>query len=327
MMNYAKSLQLFFRFGYVFLVASGFAQFPLHAGTVWNGPIIMYTQPGTDGTDPANWDMLTANVAFTRNGTEGLYNPIQEGSYDRLNFTSPADTEWSYGTIDQASNLSYTTWANMSGHNPPSMVGQQAVVHLITDNIYISIMFTEWDARGGIFAYKRSTPSVSAPPPTVNITSPTNGSTFAAPANVKITANASVSSGTVSNVSFFRAATLIGSSQSTPFSVTASNLATSNYSLTAVASAGGVSSTSAPINITVVTPVAVTSSAPKITNGQFSFNYTANPGLSYVVQQSSNLTTWLPVSTNTASANPVHFTDTFLSNKTRFYRVGRLPNP
>jgi hypothetical protein len=46
-----------------------------------------------------------------------------------------------------------------------------------------------------------------------------------------------------------------------------------------------------------------------------------------VVQNSSNLSNWLPVSTNLAASNLVLFTDGFVSNSSRFYRVARLPNP
>ncbi len=61
------------------------------------------------------------------------------------------------------------------------------------------------DFSGG-FAYTRSTPAVvvTQPSPTVSITSPTNNATFAAPANVTFKANASVGTGTVTNVAFLQ---------------------------------------------------------------------------------------------------------------------------
>jgi hypothetical protein len=81
------------------------------------------------------------------------------------------------------------------------------------------------------------------------------------------------------------------------------------------------------VNITVVAPVTVSNSTPVVANGQFSFDYSANPGLSYVVQKSANLLDWIPIATNTAATNPQHFTDTFVPGSTLFYRVGRQPNP
>src|SRR5581483_3984164 len=92
-----------------------------------------------------------------------------------------------------------------------------------------------------------------APPPTpvVNITNPTNGASFTSPATVQIDADASVSSGTVTNVTFFQGTTPIGSATNTPFSVTATNLAVGTYDLTAVATAAGISATSAVVTIVV----------------------------------------------------------------------------
>ena len=39
------------------------------------------------------------------------------------------------------------------------MVGREAVVHLISENIYLAIKFTFWNSHGGGFSYQRSTPA------------------------------------------------------------------------------------------------------------------------------------------------------------------------
>ena len=300
-----------------------------HAATVWDGPLITYSQPGTDPTQAANQDRLTPNVSLTRNFNEGLFNAVKEAGFNRGDFSSPTDTEWAYGTLANYASHTYTTWTAMSGKNPPTMVGKQAVLHFISEDIYLSVKFTAWGGAGSGFSYQRSTPAVVSPPPTVSITitNPASGSVFTAPANVNIAANVTVSSGSVTNVTFFGNDTLLGAAQASPFSITASNLAAGAYALTAVATAAGTASTSAVVNITVVSPVALSVSAPEIKNGQFSFNYTADPGLTYVIQNSSNLVDWLPVATNVASSNPVRFTNGFIADSLRLYRVGRLPNP
>jgi len=169
--------------------------------------------------------------------------------------------------------------------------------------------------------------TVVSPSPTVSITNPVNNAVFAAPANVTLRATATVSSGSVTNVEFFGNSTSLGSVQAAPFNLTTGNLAAGSYALNAVATAAGVSATSSVVNITVVSPVAISATAQLITNGQFSFDYAANPGLTYVVENSSNLVNWLPVATNVAAGNPVHFTDSFIPSVFRYYRVGRLPNP
>ena len=170
--------------------------------------------------------------------------------------------------------------------------------------------------------------STSNLPPVVAIDSPVEGAVFAAPADVAIQANASDPGGSIANVQFFASDNPVGTATTSPFSITASNLVAGSYSLTAVATAsGGLSKTSAPVTISVVTPVTVTLSSPQVTNGQFQFTYTANPGLNYVVQNSPDLTNWTSLATNTASASNELYGEAFDVNFLRFYRVGRLPNP
>ena len=168
---------------------------------------------------------------------------------------------------------------------------------------------------------------VMPPSPAVSIANPAGGAVFSAPAVLLLRAAASVSSGTVTNVAFFADATPLGSVQVSPFNITSSSLAAGNYSLTAVATAAGISTTSAAVNVSVVSPVAVSKSVPVVASSHFSFNYNADVGLTYVVQKSSDLIAWLPVLTNVASSNPVHFTDSVPVSGASYYRVVREPNP
>ncbi len=165
-------------------------------------------------------------------------------------------------------------------------------------------------------------------PPTLAITNPSAGAIFAAPASVTISSSITNTSGSVTNVQFFSNGALLGTNNSAPFTFTTAPLGAGSYSLTAKAIAtSGLSGTSAPVNITVVTPVAVSNFFPRLANGHFVFNHTASPGLRYVVQNSSNFSNWSPVVTNTATSNSVEVQDTFQIGNLLFYRVGRLPNP
>ncbi len=171
------------------------------------------------------------------------------------------------------------------------------------------------------------TVAASVTPPTVSITNPAGGAVFSAPATLKIAATAAASGGTVTNVAFFAGTTRLGSAQAPPFQITSSALAAGDYSLTAVATAAGNSSTSSVVNISVITPAAVSNSAPVVAHGQFSFTYNADVGLTYLVQRSFNLTNWSSISTNAASSNPVNFTDKTPLSGAAYYRAVRLPNP
>lgn len=168
---------------------------------------------------------------------------------------------------------------------------------------------------------------VPPPSPSVSITNPVGGAVFSAPANVKIGATAAVTVGTVTNVAFLAGATPLGSAQASPFKITTGSLAAGNYALAAVATAAGLSTTSAMVNITVVSPVALSNSVPLVAGGQFSFHYSANVGLAYIVQKSSDLVAWLPIFTNVASSNSVHFADSAPASGSHYYRVVRQPNP
>lgn len=304
--------------------------------TIWNGPTTNFVQdtfvanPLDPSVVPEADVLIPGAVSLTRAGNHWLYNTnVDLGG---ASFGTPSDTEWAFGTLADYQSLSYQSFDSFRNFNLSGVLlgGGPMVCHLINEDIYLQVQFTAWPHGGGPFAYTRTTPASVAPPPTptVNITTPTNGAVFAAPANVSITASAAVSSGSVTNVEFFAGANSLGSKQSAPFTISANGLSAGSYSLTAVATAGGISATSAPpVNITVVTPVNPTLSAAATTaNNQFFFSYSSTPGLSYEVDVSSNLFNWTPVSTNVASGNPSFFTNP-ISSGGNYFRVGRLPNP
>ena len=166
------------------------------ASTVWSGPTTNYTMTSGNNGTAATQDRLTSDCWLTRNGSEPMFNaalPYNEGSY---NFsTSPENTLWALGTLANT-NLTYQAWADVIGGGggrraasdissfsgetlAQALVGKQFVVHIVSDDIFLSVKFTGWDPG---FSYTRSTPAVGAPAPTVSITTPANGATFSAPA-------------------------------------------------------------------------------------------------------------------------------------------------
>ena len=91
--------------------------------------------------------------------------------------------------------------------------------------------------------------------PTVSLTTPTNGSSFNAPANVPLSASASDTDGTISKVEYFSGTTSIGSSTTSPYNVTWPSVPIGNYSIVAVATDNnGAVSISTASNITVGVP-------------------------------------------------------------------------
>ena len=93
-------------------------------------------------------------------------------------------------------------------------------------------------------------------PPTVSLTSPANNATFAAPASVTISANASDPDGPVSQVEFFQNGSSLGVDTTSPFTTNWTGVGEGTYALRAIArDPGGLSATSAIVNITVTNPV------------------------------------------------------------------------
>ena len=225
-----------------------------HAATLWTGPTTAFVNnAGSDPTQAGNQDRLTDGVWLTRGGIQGIYNAATEGGFSH--FFSPQNTAWSEGTLANYASLTYVdwdTWAKNQHGGPPNTVGVNAVVHLVADDIYLSVTFTSWGGSAGGFSYVRSTPAVANQPPTVAINSPTNGASFTSPANVPITAAANDPDGSVTNVAFFDGDTFLGGTKNAPYTVTAA-LAVGSHALTAVTTDSlGLSTTSTVVNVTVI---------------------------------------------------------------------------
>lgn len=130
------------------------------ATEVWTGLDYTFTKaPFADWTLEANQDRITDSVWITRKNLEGIFNIAQESGYEH--FLSPADTEWAYGSAADYESLTFEDWQTWNGGYPPGMLNQPAVVHLVSDDIYLDIMFTQWSIGGGAgggFAYMRAVP-------------------------------------------------------------------------------------------------------------------------------------------------------------------------
>jgi plastocyanin len=187
---------------------------------------------------------------------------------------------------------------------------------------YCSIHFSE----GMVGSIIVSSPAV---PPVVTITNPASGAILSAPASLNLAASASVASGSITKVQFFQGSTSLGSVAVAPFAVPVSNLAAADYTFSAVATADSGLTATNSISVTVINASPLVISAPVVsTPGHFGFSYSSDPGLTYVVQVATDLTSgWTSIDTNMATTNPTVFVDPNASSASSFYRVLRLPNP
>ena len=100
-------------------------------------------------------------------------------------------------------------------------------------------------------------------PPTVALTSPTNGTVLPAPAKFLVTANASDVDGSVASVQFFAGTNSLGSVTAPPFQFQVTNLNAGVYSLSAVATDNlGATNASNPVTLTIDAPPTIRITSP-----------------------------------------------------------------
>jgi hypothetical protein len=154
-----------------------------HGEQVWSGLTYSFTKPAfADATSPDNQDRITPNAWLTRDNNRGLFNASSEVAYQ--DFYSPEFTLWATGVNNpEDTDVVATNWAELNfaewqtayggpGALGANIVGTNAVLYLILDEIYLDIQFTNWGvgtSSGGAFAYMR------AEPPTLEPTGDYNG--------------------------------------------------------------------------------------------------------------------------------------------------------
>jgi subtilisin family serine protease/predicted Rdx family selenoprotein len=121
----------------------------------------------------------------------------------------------------------------------------------------LRVVFDTKGANGtvGSLNYLRVSVAGANTPPSVTVTEPFAGASFTWPTTVAMKATAGDSDGTVTQVSFYAGATLLGTDTTAPYTFTWNNPLPGSYALTAVATDNsGASATSGAIAIQVVTP-------------------------------------------------------------------------
>lgn len=163
-----KNIYKFLLFG-LFLMTLTFS----NAQTFWDGEKITFTKAANaDWTLPENQDQITDAVHITRKDQWPIFNIVEEdiNSTD-FDFCStwlgPQDTEWAFGTIaDGVENLTFDGFLGVNftncgpGGDGVNPVDMDAVLHLISEDIYIDIKFLSWGMGmngGGSFSYERAT--------------------------------------------------------------------------------------------------------------------------------------------------------------------------
>jgi Bacterial Ig domain len=139
--------------------------------------------------------------------------------------------------------------SELAGNYVDGLYLTQGVTKVNVAGVYVDNIRFRWPAAVG-----------SNAAPTATITAPATGATFVAPATIAVSATASDSDGAISEVRFYSGNTLLGSSQTVPYSVALTNVTAGSYVFTAVArDNAGAETISAPVSVTVASPSTSTS--------------------------------------------------------------------
>ena len=123
---------------------------------IWNGPIKFFEKKdNTNQLEKANQDSITKNVIITRGNNGGqIFNIAKENEADK--YKSPIGTEWAIGSLNQIDSLVFKDFR--LAVKPQYVVGKKLVLHLIEEDIYLSVEFKSWSSgKKGGFSYERST--------------------------------------------------------------------------------------------------------------------------------------------------------------------------
>lgn len=158
-MKIFKNLLLLFQLS-IFFISCSKEGTPneISSSTIWNGPLKSFTKTdGSNASEETNQDRLTAKVWITRGNNGGqIYNAAQEDKSDK--YKSPIGTEWAVGNINDLDKLIFYDFR--IAIQPKNIVGKDLVIHLIEEDIYLSVKFKSWSqGQKGGFSYERSTMS------------------------------------------------------------------------------------------------------------------------------------------------------------------------
>ena len=202
------------------------------------GYIFFYSLTGS--TKASDW--VQVGVAGSAAYAGGVMPPLQNGlctpNYTQGTTMHSGIVTLQFATPLPAGGIMYFRWCddNNVANSPDQMIA--------IDNINI----TTYTPTG----------------PVVSITSPANNATITPGSSIPITANASETGGTITNVAFYSGSTLLANATTSPYGYTWTSVPAGAYALTAVASDSlGIETTSSVVNISVAfTPPTASLTSP-----------------------------------------------------------------
>ncbi len=266
-------------------------------------------------------DLMKLNPGGGREGIDGAY-------------TKPLGLAANQGVVylvaGNGGHVTSWTGGSTAEYNPtPHPAMFYSALHV--GSLAIDVVSNRLDAKliretGAVDDYFTIIKHLPNTPPTVSLSSPTENTTFTAPASITITAAAADSDGTVRQVDFYANGSLIASVIGQPFTFSWSGVAAGTYVLTAAATDNlGASTASAPVNITVNGPIPAVPTglvAKAVSKSQINLNWSdnANNETGYRIERSLNGTSFTQVALTSANAT-THSDIGLTANKIYYYRV------
>jgi hypothetical protein len=164
-------------------------------------------------------------------------------------------------------------------------------------------------------------------PPYVALLSPQTNTTNVAPLHIGIVADARDVDGSIRQVDLLAGTNLIASLTTTPYTFTWTNVPPGTYQLVARAvDNGGATNASAAVKVTILSPVPAQLAPVLLPDGRFALTAVGPEGHALVVETSTDLIQWVPVSTNHIVNGTLQFeaSESPLTGW-RFFRVVDLP--
>ena len=222
---------------YYVSVTGGGSGDPVTTGYSNYGSLGTYTITGTitggGGSTPTGIAIFYKDCNYTGAYAIGL----NEGSYTKAQLTAKGITDKDISSIKITSGYEVVLYKNDNFGG--ATTGFTADVACLVNN--------GWNDSTTSLRIR----SISNTLPVVSITSPANGNTFTAPANITINANATDADGVIAKVEFFNGATKLGEDATSPYSFAWSAVAAGTYAIKAVATDDRGGQSTAQITVSV----------------------------------------------------------------------------
>ncbi len=225
-------------------------------------PITMGVPQGSENFFNGKIDEVSLyNRALSSNEVASIYNA---GSAGKSSSSAPVITSQPTNvTVNQGGNATFTVAASGTSplsyqwwFNTTNKLSAATNATLNLSNVQVTnagnYLVVVTNSFGTVTSSNAMLTVLTPTPPSISITNPLYNSLFISGTNIRIDATTTPGTGSVVQVKFFQGTSLLGTITNSPYSLTWSNVAAGNYSLTAVASNSfGATGTSAVVNITV----------------------------------------------------------------------------